>query len=227
MNTSHRPWSFSSLTLYESCPHKYKLKYIDKQPEPELGPDAPTVRGNRVHEGLENYLQFKGDLPVEAESLRATYDELRTNNTLIIEQEWGFNKDWIPVASWQDPDISCRMKLDVFYTNAETCHVIDHKTGKISDIKHAQQAQLYCIGASSLFPNLAKFTTTFLYVDQGKAKTTSYPKAAVEKFQQSFDKRVAKLWADETFRPISNKFNCKWCPFGTNGTAVCEYRSEE
>jgi len=225
---THRPWSFSSLSLYEACPHKYKLKYIDKQPEPAPGENAPTVRGNRVHSGIEAYLTGQGPLPEEAKSLEATYANLLNDyNALTIEQDWGFDQNWKPLPSWDHPDISCKMKLDVFAQTANTCLIGDHKTGKDYPVKRIQQGQLYAIGAQALHPELEYFTTSFWYVDQGITQTTTYKYSQVDKFRDSYQRRIEKLWNDEQFNPITNKFNCKWCAYGSNGTSVCEYRSEE
>jgi hypothetical protein len=224
----HRPWSFSSLTLYEGCPQKYFLKYIERQPEPAKSADDPTVRGNRVHEGIEHYLKGDGNLPEEAKSLALEYSTLKTDyGKLTIEEEWGFDQNWKPLPSWDHQDISCKMKLDVFAQNTNACLIGDHKTGKDYPLKRMQQGQLYAIGAQALHPELEYFTTSFWYVDQGITQTTTYKYTQVEKFRESYQKRLHKFWSDETFAPISNKFNCKWCAYGSNGTSVCEYRSEE
>jgi CRISPR/Cas system-associated exonuclease Cas4 (RecB family) len=122
--------------LYESCPQKYRLKYIDKEPEPPKAADNAADRGNRVHTDLEGYLKGTNDLPEEATKLQDVYDKL-LNKKLTIEEDWGFNKDWQPTG-WFDDDISCRIK----------------------------------------------------------------------------------------YLPISNKFNCAYCPYGDKGTAVCNYRTE-
>lgn len=215
----HRPWSFSSLTLYEGCPQRYKLKYIDKHPEPQA---EAAARGNRVHEGIERYLRHEAELPEEAKKLETSYDFLK-NYKLTIEQDWGFDVNWNPLPSWDHPDISCKMKLDVFFRDGNVGEVIDHKTGKHNALKHASQGQLYAIGASHLFPELEIFRVGFWYVDQGDIKQATYTKSAIDKFQTSYERRLNKFWNDETFKPISNKFNCKWCAMAP----VCDYRSEE
>ncbi len=51
--------SFSMLMLYEQCPFRVKLRYIDKSPEPPRKPDDAAERGNREHARLERFV--KGD----------------------------------------------------------------------------------------------------------------------------------------------------------------------
>lgn len=220
-----RPWSFSSLTLYESCPQKYKLKYLDKEPEPPKAADNAADRGNRVHTDLEGYLKGTNELPEEATKLQDVYDKL-LNRKLTIEEDWGFNKDWQPTG-WFDDDISCRMKLDLFEVTGSTCLIGDHKTGKDAPLKRIQQGQLYAIGAAAKFPELETFVTEFYYVDQGLVKTSTFKRTQVEAFKKTYEKRVDKLNNDLKYLPVSNKFNCKWCPYGPEGTKVCQFRTEE
>lgn len=117
------------------------------------------------------------------------------------------------------------MKLDVFYRTGSSCTTVDHKTGKRHDIAHAQQGQLYSIGAACRFEELDEFNVKFMYVDQGVETTLKYKRSMIERFKTTFDRRVAKLWNDTQFKPITNKWNCAYCPFGPNGTAACEYRT--
>jgi putative RecB family exonuclease len=46
-------YSNSKLETYETCPHKYKLKYIDRIKPPEEEEGIEAFLGNRVHETLE------------------------------------------------------------------------------------------------------------------------------------------------------------------------------
>lgn len=66
--------SASSINLYKQCPRKYYYKYIQKLPEP---PSIHTVRGNIVHEALEEFFtlnpeeiqNFTAEIPKKADRL--------------------------------------------------------------------------------------------------------------------------------------------------------------
>lgn len=200
-----RPWSYSALTLYETCPQAYKLRYIDRIKD--QGNEAMD-RGNRIHTHLEGFLEGSAPLPVEAKELVEYYRKIQQSSPRI-EENWGFTQDWQPV-SWSHPDIWCRMKLDA-YIPAETSRIIDHKTGKYRALKAMDQGQLYAVGASIMDPREA-YSAEFAYVDQAMVKTKTYKHKMVERFQEKFTARATKLGMDSTFQPKPHKITCKYCP---------------
>lgn len=180
----------------------------------------------RIHSGIEAFLRHEAELPEDASSLASKYQTLRDLGPLRIEEDWAFDPNWKPV-DWNSPDAYCRMKLDAFYAKGQDCKIVDHKTGKQYDLKHVQQGQLYSIGALAKEPDLVRFNVEFYYTDLGKTKNYNFHKKQIQKFQDSFDRRAAKLQNDTAYKPVSNPFNCKYCAYGNNGTQVCEYRSDE
>jgi CRISPR/Cas system-associated exonuclease Cas4 (RecB family) len=200
-----RPWSYSALTLYESCPQAYKLRYVDRIKSP--GSEAMD-RGNEIHQGLEDFLNRIGPLPTEAEGLTDYYRALQAEDP-TIEEEWGYTQDWAPVP-WNHKDIWCRMKLDV-YVPGEPCKIVDHKTGKHYQIKAIDQGQLYAIGASIQSPEAETFDVQFAYVDQDMFKAKSYKRAHVERFKEKFTRRATILGNDTEFKPKPHKITCKFC----------------
>lgn len=222
MTTYQKPktWSFSSLVLYEECPQKYKIRYEDRIYPPKA---EAADRGTNIHTGIENFLRSDAELPSEAQSLASDYVNLKALSP-EVEADWWFDQDWKPsdkANGW------VQMKLDAFVMPVpKECVVVDHKSGKDSPIKRIGQGQLYAIGAANKYPELDKFETRFMYIDQGVTKINNYTRAQVAKFQDTFTKRANKLLSDTAYKPISNKYNCKFCPYGSENLAVCEFRHE-
>jgi len=212
-----RPWSYSALALYETCPRAYKLRYIDKIKD--LGNEAMD-RGNKVHSQLEDFLQKDAPLPEEAEGLAAYCVELK-EQTPVVEEDWGFTETWDQTGYYAD-DIWCRMKLDVFIPGDDLTKVIDWKTGKHYPVKAMDQGQLYAVGAS-LKTDANLFEVSFVYVDQDLVKTTKYKRAQVDRFKEKFTKRATRLGMDDTFKPKPHKFTCRYCPM----RAHCNYMVDE
>jgi CRISPR/Cas system-associated exonuclease Cas4 (RecB family) len=203
MQTIDRPWSYSSLTLYEKCPHAYKLRYLDKCKEP---PNPAMERGTAIHTEIEGYLLGQSELSDETHKLKAYYTGLKHLQP-VIEEPWGFDINWQP-TSWNNA--WCRMKLDA-YVPGKFFQICDHKTGKYYPVKAIDQGQLYAVGASIRFPGSDKFEVTFAYVDSGELKSTTYPKSKIAKIQQRFTERASKLNIDRKFEPKPHKFTCKYC----------------
>ncbi len=83
-------YSHSKLSTFEQCPYKYKLKYIDKEPE-----DIPTTiemfMGIIVHKTLEKlYSDLKYAKTNSLDALKKDYDEtwkLKWNDNILIVKE--------------------------------------------------------------------------------------------------------------------------------------------
>ena len=84
-------WSYSRYALYELCPLKFKLKHIDKIPEP----GSPAMeRGDRIHKGVAAYVTGASqEAPQDAVAHpfpAKLIEELRGFPDKVVEQQWGF-----------------------------------------------------------------------------------------------------------------------------------------
>lgn len=225
-------WSFSRLAVFEQCPYRAKLAYIDKAPEPPRVSDRgehPLDRGTRVHEDAEKFVRgqlehlTKELLPFEEEFLRLRM--LHRENKVILEEEWGFTKDWAPVA-WNHPQIWGRSKLDaMIQLESNQAVIIDYKTGRMAgnEIKHADQGQQYQLAAFMRFPSLEHVTVEFWYVDQDDMTSVKFTRDQGLRFFKNINDRALRLTGATEFPPKPNTFNCKWCPYGPRGTGLCEH----
>jgi CRISPR/Cas system-associated exonuclease Cas4 (RecB family) len=214
-------WSFSSLTDWEKCPRMVFYKRIEKAPEPAPDPNSPLVRGNRMHQEIEDYITGKRDDFSEVSYDPELLGKLRewysfTPNQMVVEDEWGLDENWNPVP-WMEA--TCRMKLDCGVLSSRSFRVIDWKSGRKdgNEIKHTMQGQLYAIGASCMYPARTTVVVEFHYVDgTGTPLKATYTPDKIARFRATYDKRAARMLADTEFRAVPNKSNCKWCPFAIN-----------
>lgn len=101
-------WSYSKLVDFEKCKRYFKLKHIDRIPEPErpLPPgktEHANDRGTRIHQSCEDYVRGLSDtLAPEADRyFGPQIDLLRTMHTdglVSLEGEWGLDASWAPWA---------------------------------------------------------------------------------------------------------------------------------
>lgn len=101
-------WSYSKLTDFEKCKRYFKLKHVDRIPEPErpLPPgktEHANDRGTRIHQSCEDYVRsLSGTLVPEADRyFGPQLDLLRTMHTdglVSLEGEWGLDASWAPWA---------------------------------------------------------------------------------------------------------------------------------
>lgn len=232
-------WSFSKLTLYESCPLQFKFRYIDKIPEPERPADNPLERGNRIHNNLEMFVKNEpgGDLADnEAKRIEPFKPALNHLRTLYdcgmahAEDNWFYNDAWevepacgkcngcLRGRTCYEAKIWLWSKLDFFVIDEDNSHAIvgDYKSGKsmYKAIEHVQQLQLYTAVAAIRYPHLAKITAELWYVDEGHVKSFTCTNEEAMRFIGRFDQRVQRIYDDRFFRPNPNKITCAYCPYG-------------
>ena len=225
-------WSISRLFDFEACAYRAYLKLIKKAPQPELPEDHPLVRGRNVHAEVENYIAGQGDFPSTGKKLKDEIDYCRdqyASNVASVEERWGFNRDW-DTTDWFSEDIWCRMATDCHVVLAPDESVIyDWKTGKSfgNEVKYMQQMQLYAVGAFMRFPDLKYVDVKLGFLDDGKLRTKSFERGEkINKLVTKFTERANRMTECVDFRPSPNVMNCKFCPFGKNGTNVCVYAVE-
>ena len=222
-------WSFSKLSVYESCAYRYKLQYIEKLPQLPLKPDNPMERGNRIHNALELYVKGEGPIDCEAKTLTkfepalTHLQELYSVDMATAEDNWWFNQDW-SVCNRDDVWLWSKLDFNVMDRENATSIVGDYKSGRsgYKTIEHVQQLQLYA-AVTALRQDWAETIVTELwYVDEGWVRGATYTREEALRFVGRFDSRAQRIYNDKLYRPNPNIHTCRYCPFGkSNGTGTC------
>lgn len=210
-------WSYSRYGLYETCPFKAKLLYIDKFKE-ESSP--AMAKGIEVHSQIERYLKLKDEpLPQSGIKLCADLEELKTKRP-FSELEVAFSKTWLPV-DWFAKDAWVRIKIDALVKDGDYCHVIDFKTGRVRD-SYEPQLELYALTGLLMFPSVNTVDTELWFVDAGrKVEGQRYTRDDLEMLKARWTDRVTPMLEDVEFRPTPNQY-CKNCHFRKGNAGICE-----
>lgn len=236
-----KAWSMSRLDVFESCPYRAKLQYVDRIPQPELVPpegkdEHPLVRGIRVHDAGESFVTKDINLIKELEAFSDDFYHARDRyrerpGRCVVEEDWAFDRDWAKTG-WRSETTWGRLKLDLGLVSDDekSMRVVDYKTGKKYPAKHVQQGQLYALVSFLRYPKLEKVTTEFWYLDQ-PCKTpeknkllNEYSRIKCMMLKDMFDMRATAMTTATDFYPKTSSFTCRWCPYGDNGNKHCEYR---
>ena len=225
-------WSISKLFMYESCPMRFRLKYIDRIPELPPKPDSPLERGNRIHGNLENFLKDKegGDLKdneaKRIEDFKPALNhlkELYDAGKATAEDNWFYNYDW-EVCDRKNVWLWAKLDFYVFDPDTGLAIVGDYKSGKSAykAVEHTQQTQLYAAVAAIRNEHVKRVVSELWYVDEGHVMSRSYTAEQAMGFISMFDRRVDRIYQDRVFKPNANAITCKWCPYGPrNGNGQC------
>ncbi len=214
-------WSFSRLEVFEKCPFRAKLAFVDKIKVPER-PDSPATRGNVAHDALETFVFKNGkmfppiakDFEQEILMLRALKRDKRAEG----EQMWCFDKDWIQVEPDDYEHIWVRIKLDALaWLTYTTAVAVDYKTGKRygNEVKHGAQMQLYVIAAFMRFPHLEEITVELWYLDQNILTKVRYRRDQALRHLARWTERGIAMTTAEEFPAKPSTFTCSYCDFKT------------
>ena len=219
-----RSWSYSLLTVFESCKYRVKLARVDKVPD--LQPKTYADRGTAIHQEAEDYVTGKAAL---THNLRHFADDLLALNThyakgrVICEEEWGFDPNWV-VSDWNSAWL--RLKCDVVvHLTPQHLAVIDYKTGKRfgNEMKHKEQLQLYALCALIRYPEIEEVTCELWYLDQNELADFTMERKSLGKYLQIFNKRGSAVTSEKVFKPSANIISCKYCPYSPDNQGECQY----
>lgn len=219
-------WSYSRYSLYEQCPLKFRLKHIDKLPDPS-GPAAE--RGNMVHSAAQKYLQSKrtpSDIPEALAKLSVELGQLRVARA-TAEQDWGFksNWEWTGRPNWFGSEVWVRMRSDATALYEDnTGLMVDWKTGKKYDT-HQVQGELSGLLMLMRYPELTEVDVRFWYSDAPAADNEmqlDVTRADVPAMQRDWERKVRPMFNDHKFPPKPNRF-CGWCNYSAAKGGPCKF----
>jgi hypothetical protein len=225
--------SFSRLDVFESCKRRAKLAYVDRIKEPDRPPlpngkEYPNDRGERVHVHLDEYVKGqRPEPPVEASKFAeeaAKIRELYAEGRVSAEQMWCYDDAWQTVDERDFYNIAMRIKTDVtVFASPDHVIIIDYKTGRRfgNEMKHAQQLQLYGVGAVMRYPQVDYVTAELWYLDQDELVSQRFERRHAMKFLNGWNTRLERMFDERDFPATPSRDNCKWCPYGPRGTGHC------
>ena len=218
-------WSFSAWDMWRECPAKYKYAKIDK-----LGTtDKPAfLKGRQVHDGIAKFLTREIDtLPpaVTSKIATRTYNEFRTFDNIVVEQQWGFDRQWKPTgwfakgphATWLRTIVDAGILYDDM-----TAEVIDHKTGKPRG-SYDDQLELFALSTMRHLPAVTNVTTRLQFVEHEVPPVIhAYPASDVPKLIDKWEGKVRPMFEDTAFLPRPGD-RCRWCDFSRSNGGPCRY----
>lgn len=217
-----KPWSFSVLDKFVTCPKKfYEMDVSKRISEPE-GDGASY--GNFVHDHSEAYLKAHGKYAFPPnppninghppmERYRAYFDAiLRLPGTMYIEQKMALDIQLRPVTYF-DPRVWVRGKADVITIDGTVARGLDHKTGKRK--VGSRQMVLMALLIFHHHPEVQTVKTAFFWAKTNEIDKGEYQRADMvamwnmfvtdlHQYREAFQKNV--------WQPRQNGLCHGWCP---------------
>lgn len=209
--TAMPPWSFSSLTSFETCPKRYyHLKCVKDVTEV---PNEATTWGTTVHKHLEDRVALGTPLPQAIAGYESFVAKIAAHpGEKLVEQQMAITADFKPTG-WTSETAWCRGIVDVGLLTGKRALLLDWKTGKRKP--DSSQLQLFAGLAFVHFPNVEVVATAFVWLKEGKTDKASFKRQDAPVIWQEFVPRVRRMeraYEENKFPPKPSGLCGKWCP---------------
>jgi len=214
------PWSYSSLTAFETCPRRFYLTRIAKvvqEPQTEA-----TIHGNEVHKALELAIKGEKVLPEKYQQYAPIVDRARaTPGKHLVEHKFALTASFKPTTFFAK-DAWVRGVIDFAAVGTKSASALDWKTGRVKN--DGDQMKLFAAAMVSSFPYLESVKTGYVWLAHGKLTSQEFRKDEVPVIWQEFVPRVRRMEnAMETDKWLPNPSGlCRaYCPVGRSNCDFC------
>jgi len=210
-----KPWSYSTLEKFETCPRQYhEIKILKTVVEEE---SEHQLWGKEVHTAIENYIagggKAKTDLPEKMWHWRDVIDKIvaMPAREMLTEVPVSLNESFQPVE-WESEHCWTRGVIDLLVLGNRSAIVLDWKTGKR---KATEQLKLYAAYVFALYPHIDVVHTALVWLKERRIDKATIKREEVPEIWGKFIERAARLKSafERDSWPERPNGLCKaWCP---------------
>ena len=206
-------WSYSSLDLFNQCPHKYyrlKVKKDIKEPISDH-----LVYGLDVHKAAENFIGKGTPIPEKYKFIEPALLKLKAyEGEKLCEYRMGLTKNLEP-CKFFDKSVWWRGVADLIILNGDSAKIVDYKTGKSSKHADTKQLEILSLAVFKHFPQVKRVKGGLLFVVANDFVKGDFDAGQTDVYWQRWLTNTAQLekaFEVNVWNPRPN-FTCKnWCP---------------
>ncbi|MCA1800501.1 MAG: PD-(D/E)XK nuclease family protein [Actinobacteria bacterium] len=219
--------SWSRISDYQTCPLKFKLKYLDKEENFKIDNDNKPihlVKGERIHKALEDYANDVRDDPntvktnhsepgvMNGKLLVDRYAAEYGHENIFAEMKLCVDKDWQPIE-WFSRDAYLRAIVDFSAYADNKSLAVDWKTGKYRSYTPPDGFGQLELTTAFMFAlkEVEEVQTEYDYVEHRKSTKKKYHISHFDEIRSHFDGVHEQVNAEEDWLPKRNDF-CFFCP---------------
>lgn len=215
----NKPWSYSALTAFETCPRRYQLtrvtkEVIEKQTE-------ATIWGNKVHKALELFAKGEKPLPDDLKHYERYVRKIQAyEGKRVVEERMAIDANFRP-TTWMAKNVWCRGIIDIGVVGSDTAYLLDWKTGKRKP--DSDQLMLFAALAFTHYPWIDNVVTGFIWLKEGKFDKQKFTRNQIPEIWNVFLPRVTRLahaYDDDKWIAKPSGLCKNWCPVGRS---LCEF----
>lgn len=208
-------WSHTSLTSFETCPHKYYHTKVIKSVKEDFGEAAQW--GQTVHKQLEERLTISKPLPEHLTHCEPiVQDILSREGQRLVEEKIALDRNFKPVTFFAK-DAWCRGVVDVGVVGEKSAVLLDWKTGKRKPDN--DQMKLFAAFSFARFPWVEKIMTGFVWLQENKVDkklfTRQQDNAAIWAEVMPRVQRLDNAYEKDSWPKKPSGLCNGWCPVKT------------
>lgn len=191
MNKKNFAWSYSALTSFEGCPHRYFKTRIEKSVPDPMGEAA--LWGNKVHKALENYLKTREPFPEGMEKYKELADTVisrAAGKSLQAEKKISLNKQLQPTGYF-DKDVYLRVITDFNIEHGDKLFIGDWKTGAVKP--DSMQLKLSAAAMMEERPWINVVINAFVWLKTGEVTTEKFTRKDLGRIWREFLPRAKRM----------------------------------
>lgn len=215
-----KPWSYSALTAFETCPRRFYLTRVAKQvKEPQT---EATMWGNKVHKALELYAKGEKPLPKDFKVFQKYVDKILSyEGKRVVEKKVALDRNLRP-TTWFAKDVWVRGVVDIGVVGSEKAYLLDWKTGKRKP--DSDQLKLFAALAFASFPWIEQVTTGFIWLKPKEFDKEVFTRKQLTEIWGEFHPRLSRLahaYEEDKWTPKPSGLCREWCPVGQKHCEFC------
>jgi hypothetical protein len=205
------PWSYSSLTSFETCPRRYKIVRLDRaitEPQTEA-----MLHGTTVHKVLEDGISGAAPVPELYSKYAPLVEAARAApGEKFTEMKFGLDRALSNVGFFS-PSVWVRGVLDFAVVRGDHAVIVDWKTGK-PKLDH-DQLTLFAAAAFSVFDQVNTVDTAYAWLAYDKMDSQDFAREEMPAVWAEFRARAARVdlaAATGVYPPKPSGLCRKHCP---------------
>jgi hypothetical protein len=213
-----KAWSYSSLTSFETCPHRYNLT---KNLKVVVEPETEVQRwGNDVHKALEDRIN---GVPLTEKFVQYEpfVEAIERVGKPKAETKMALTKDF-SATTFFAKNVWCRGIIDTHTVVGNKGMALDWKTGKPKP--DSSQLKLFAAMMFHTYPELEEVQTGFVWLAHDKLTKDVFTRNQLGEIWGEFLPRVKRLeiaYDEDKWVPKPSGLCRAWCPVGKENCSHC------
>lgn len=210
-----KPWSYSSIKTYETCPRKYQAEKVTKE-VPFTDSDA-TIYGKEVHKVCEDHIKLGVPIPQKYSYLVPIMQSVSNMaGVKHTELELGIAKQdgRLVACEFHAENVWFRGIADLVIINGDKARILDYKTSKSAKYADTKQLALMAAAVFLKFPEVQHIKAGLVFVVCNAFIPVEYSRDRTLDIFADLDgllQQRESSYNTGVFNPKPNALCRKWC----------------